>query len=361
MMTASDSSPTPAVPHAVLIVEDDEIIREMLAMMVSRMGLTPLPASNGLEAMEILEFQKFDLVLLDLAMPEVDGYQVLQRIKKDLGMRRVPVIVLSGMTNVEAAIRCVELGADDFLTKPVNTTLLQARIQTCLEHKKLYDMESDFLRRLELEQERSERLLLNVLPASIARRLKGGEAHIAEHFPECTVMFADLVGFSRLASRVPPAELVQILNTIFSAFDRLADQHGLEKIKTIGDAYMLVGGVPTPRADHAEAVVNMAVEVREAMKSMHARTGHLLQMRIGIHSGPVVAGIIGTSKFSYDLWGETVNVASRMESQGRPGAIQVSKTTKALLEGKFTFDAAGFVEAKGIGQVPVFLLTGRVG
>lgn len=349
----------PAAKPSVLVVEDDDVIRELLCDLVTRMGLTPLPAGNGLLAMEILEFQPFDLVLLDLAMPEIDGYQVLQRIKNDLNLRRVPVIVLSGMTNVETAIRCIELGADDFLTKPVNSTLLRARIQNCLEHKKLYDLEQDFMRRLEEEQERSERLLLNILPAPIAQRLKQGEKNIAEFFPECTVLFSDLVGFSRLANRIPPAELVDILNTIFSTFDQLADHHGLDKIKTIGDAYMLVGGVPNPRPDHARAVASMALEMREAMKTMHARTGYLLQMRIGIHSGPVVAGIIGTRKFSYDLWGETVNIASRLESLGRPGVIQVSQATYDLIKDHFTFSATGVQDAKGIGQIQVYLLDGK--
>jgi class 3 adenylate cyclase len=357
----SSSSSGESASAVVLIVEDDDIIRDLLCSLVRQMQLTALPARNGLEALEALEFQRFDLVLLDLAMPEFDGYDVLQRIKNDLRLRRVPVIVLSGMTDVDTAIRCIEMGADDFLTKPIQTTLLKARIRTSLQHKRLYDMEADFLRRLEQEQERSERLLLNVLPSSIAQRLKEGQEHIAEHFPECTVMFSDLVGFSRLANRISPAELVQVLNTIFSAFDQLADRHGLEKIKTIGDAYMLVGGVPTPRPDHAEAVAEMALDMQDLMRSMHTRTGHLLQMRIGIHTGPVVAGIIGTRKFSYDLWGETVNIASRLESSGRPGVIQVSAATAERLQHKFEFASAGTVDAKGIGPVPAYLLLGRLG
>lgn len=359
-MAPADSSGGESASAVVLIVEDDDIIRDLLCSLVRQMQLTPLPACNGLEALEALEFQRFDLVLLDLAMPEFDGYDVLQRIKNDLRLRRVPVIVLSGMTDVDTAIRCIEMGADDFLTKPIQTTLLKARIRTSLQHKRLYDMEADFLRRLEQEQERSERLLLNVLPSSIAQRLKEGEEHIAEHFPECTVMFSDLVGFSRLANRIPPAELVQVLNTIFSAFDQLADRHGLEKIKTIGDAYMVVGGVPRPRADHAESVVEMALDMQDTMRTMHAHTGHLLQMRIGIHTGPVVAGIIGTRKFSYDLWGETVNIASRLESSGRPGAIQVSATTAGRLQQKYQFASAGAIDAKGIGLVPAYLLLGRL-
>jgi adenylate cyclase len=343
----------------VLIVEDDEIVRESLSTLIEHLRFSCRAACNGAEAMEMLELYPFDLVLLDLAMPDVDGYQVLQRIKSDLAMRQVPVIVLSGLSDVDVIIRCVELGADDYLIKPVNFTLLKARIFKSLEHKKLYDVERNFLRRLEAEQERSERLLLNVLPASIAQRLKAGECGIAEHFPASTVLFSDLVGFSRHAMTISPAELVSMLNNIFSAFDELADRFRLEKIKTIGDAYMLVGGVPNPRSDHAEAVADMALAMREALKTVNTTHGYAMRMRIGINSGPVVAGIIGTRKFSYDLWGETVNIASRMESLGRPGWIQVGAGTYELLKDTFFFEPASVVDAKGMGQMDSYLLLGR--
>jgi class 3 adenylate cyclase len=350
---------SPVRTGSALIVEDDDLVRELLCSLVAQFGLESVPARNGLEAMEVLELHAFELVLLDLAMPEIDGFEVLQRIKNDLALRRVPVLVLSGSSNIQTTIRCIEMGADDFLYKPVNTTLLKARIRACLEHKRLYDLEQGFLQRLEIEQERSERLLLNVLPAAIAQRLKQGEKNIAEHYPDCTVLFSDLVGFTRLATKIPPAELVQMLNTIFSEFDHLADRHGLEKIKTIGDAYMLVGGLPNPRSDHAEAVAAMALDMMEAMKTMHQKTGQLMQMRIGIHTGPVVAGIIGQRKFAYDLWGETVNIASRMESLGRPGGIHVSAATYERLKDKFNFATAGVQEAKGIGKIVVYLLLGK--
>jgi class 3 adenylate cyclase len=186
-------------------------------------------------------------------------------------------------------------------------------------------------RALQLEQERSERLLLNVLPAPIAARLKVGEGVIADAFPEVTVLFADIVDFTRRSRRISPAQVVQVLNELFSAFDQLAQQRGLEKIKTIGDAYMVAGGLPNPRPDHAEAVAEMALALREEVARRSDPSGQPLAVRVGMDTGPVVAGVIGTSKFSYDLWGDTVNTASRMESHGVPGCIQVTARTRKRL------------------------------
>jgi class 3 adenylate cyclase len=173
-------------------------------------------------------------------------------------------------------------------------------------------------------QDRSERLLLNILPRPIAERLKHHPTTIADAHAEVTVLFADIVEFTKFSASILPQRLVEILNDVFSEFDRLAERHGLEKIKTVGDAYMVVGGLPTPRADHAEAVAEMALEMRDALAGYEKTIGASLQLRIGIHTGPVVAGVIGRRKFSYDLWGDTVNTASRMESHGLPGVIQVT-------------------------------------
>jgi adenylate cyclase len=180
---------------------------------------------------------------------------------------------------------------------------------------------------LRLARKKSELLLLNILPQAVAERLKRGQRTIAESFEDVTVMFADLVDFTKFSTQTSPTELVEILNVIFSKFDRLADQHGVEKIKTIGDAYMVVAGLPTPRVDHAQAIAQMALDMQAAIAQFNAETGGAFRLRIGINSGPVVAGVIGIKKFSYDLWGDTVNTASRMESHGIPGYIQVTRVT----------------------------------
>ncbi len=212
---------------------------------------------------------------------------------------------------------------------------------------------------LRLQQEQTEKLLLNILPSSIAQRLKQEQGIIADSFEEVSVMFADIVGFTELSSRKSPTELVEMLNIIFSKFDQLAERHGLEKIKTIGDAYMVVAGLPTPRSDHADAIAQMALDIQSEIKQFSTSTGEPFSLRIGIHSGPVVAGVIGIKKFIYDLWGDTVNIASRMESQGITNAIQVTTTTYNLLRQKYQFQKRGVIPIKGKGKMTTYLLVGK--
>ncbi|MEX1133941.1 MAG: adenylate/guanylate cyclase domain-containing protein [Acidimicrobiia bacterium] len=216
-----------------------------------------------------------------------------------------------------------------------------------------------FMRGLALEREKSERLLLNVLPVSIARRLKAGERPLADRFEEAAVLFADLVGFTPMSEKLTPEELVGMLDGLFSEFDAMAEQRQLEKIKTVGDAYMVVGGLPEPRPDAAEAVAEMALEMQELVAGYDTPFGQLLRLRIGIDIGPVVAGVIGKKKFTYDLWGDTVNAASRMESHGIPGKIQVTPRAYDRLKHRFRFQPREPVEVKGKGRTVPWLLIGR--
>ena len=211
---------------------------------------------------------------------------------------------------------------------------------------------------LEAEQERSERLLLNILPAAIADQLRAGVTTIAESQPDVTVLFADIVGFTPLGQELKAHALVDLLNEVFIAFDDLAEAAGLEKIKTIGDAYMVVGGLPTPRADHLEAVLGLAIAMHSAITFVETPHGGALQLRIGIDTGPVVAGVIGRRKFSYDVWGDTVNMASRMESHGVAGRIQVTERVARAAWQHFDFETRGSVEIKGKGAMTTFLLVG---
>jgi class 3 adenylate cyclase len=211
---------------------------------------------------------------------------------------------------------------------------------------------------LELEQEKSERLLLNVLPEPVATRLKEQEGVIADEFPAVTVLFADLVGFTPLAERLSAAELVSLLDRIFARWDVLAAEFGAEKIKTIGDAYMVAAGVPLPRGDHAEAIAEMALAMGPEVTRCSSEIGESLGVRIGIDTGPVVAGVIGQSKFSYDLWGDTVNTASRMESHAHAGTIQVTERTYESLRDRFELRPRGAIDVKGKGRMDCYLLIG---
>jgi class 3 adenylate cyclase len=200
------------------------------------------------------------------------------------------------------------------------------------------------------ERERSDRLLLNILPAPIAERLKETEGPIADHHAEATILFADIAGFTAMSTRMPADELVALLNAVFTGFDQLARRHGVEKIKTIGDAYMAVAGLPEPATDHVERIANLALDMR-------ARS--TLPIRIGIDTGPVVAGVIGESKFIYDLWGDAVTTASRMESHGVPGSIQVTEAVRDRLADRYDLVARGEIEVKGRGEMRTWLLEGR--
>jgi class 3 adenylate cyclase len=213
-------------------------------------------------------------------------------------------------------------------------------------------------RALQREEEESERLLLNVLPAPIATRLKQHEDLIADRFPDVTVLFADLVDFTRRSQRSSPQQVVEVLDELFSAFDQLTRGHGLEKIKTIGDAYMVAGGLPEPRPDHAQAMPDLALAMQAELARHSDPSGQPLQARIGIDTGPVVAGVIGSDKFSYDLWGDTVNTASRMESTGVAGCIQVTERTWRRLRDGYRFERRGVVPVKGKGEMVTWFLTG---
>jgi len=352
----------------VLLVDDSRLIRMGLRRSLESIGLTDIvEANHGREAIEMLARERFDLMLLDMEMPEMNGMQVLEVMRDSPHHPWPPVIVISGGTAIDDAVRCIELGAEDYLSKPFNPVLLKARAKTSIDKKQLRDQ--DVLRMREIkrqhealgqEQAKTEQLLLNILPHKIAQRLKAGEDKIADAYPSVSVLFADMVGFTKMSRTMSASELVAVLGDLFSRFDLITEYHGLEKIKTIGDCYMLAGGVPEPFDGHAEAVVNAALDFCAALTEMHERTGGALQMRIGVHSGPIVAGVIGIRKFTYDLWGDTVNVASRMESTGLPGKVHVSADTAALLHGKYTLESRGTIEVKSLGPVETFFVESRI-
>ncbi|HEX2862749.1 MAG TPA: adenylate/guanylate cyclase domain-containing protein [Lacunisphaera sp.] len=348
------------MPNArLLAVDDDALNRDMLLRRLHKLGYDVTEASNGREALAKLKDGNFDLVLLDILMPDLDGFQTLEFMKADPRLKHLPVIMLTALDDVESTVRCIEAGAEDYVPKPFSPVILRARITASLEKKRLRDQEQAFLAQLQVERSKSERLLLNVLPKAIAERLKAGQRTIVDSFIDSTVLFADIVGFTRISARQSPQRTVQLLNDIFSSFDRIAEQLELEKIKTIGDAYMLVSGVPVIRNDHAEACATAAFEMIEAVRTFNRRHQLDWAIRIGMNSGPVVAGIIGTRKFAYDLWGDTVNIASRMESHGQPGQIQVSEVTKKLLETRYDFEAVGVIPIKNSQAMPTYLLQRR--
>lgn len=340
----------------ILIVDDDPQNRDILERRLKQQGHLVDCLVSGEEALEWMSRYTPDLVLLDMLMPGLTGRDVLAAIKQISSLAEVPVIVISALDDQAEIARCIELGAEDYLSTPFNPAILKARISTCLEKRRLRKAEIQHLTRLEEEKRKSERLLLNILPEPVADRLKAGEKVIADYFADVTVIFADLVDFTELASERNPEMLVGMLNSFFSRLDLIAQKHGLEKIKTIGDAYMAVAGLPMPREDHAEATTQFALDLFSEIDGFSSEFGGPLNVRIGIDSGPVIAGIIGRNKFIYDLWGDTVNIASRMESTGIAGEIQVSENTWRHLKDRHSFRDRGEIDVKGKGKMNAYLL-----
>jgi adenylate cyclase len=326
----------------ILVVDDVEENRAQLSRLLSSDSVKVDVAENGVAAIAHLKAERYDLILLDIEMPWLDGVGALRRIKADPALRNLPVLMLSEVDEPQAVTRCLKLGADDHLEKPFKPALVRARVEAYLARKRLEDHETLSRRRLTDELGRYE------------RPLQRAEV-IALSVPDATVLFADIVGFTRYSELLPPLELVYRLGEVFSGFDSVASQHGLTRVKTMGDGYLAVAGVVEPREDHARAAAEMAL----ALKSSLERHEHIgLSIRIGLHSGPLVAGVMGMHPFAFDIWGDTVNTASRMESQGIPGQVQVSDATYRLLEGEYAFQPRGLVEIKGKGPMETYLLLG---
>jgi PAS domain S-box-containing protein len=480
----------------ILAVDDTPENLSLLVSALKRQGYEIYSANSGPIALDILKNKMLlpDLILLDIMMPEMDGYMVCQQLKADPLTQDIPIIFISAIEAIVDKIKAFEVGAADYITKPFQIAEVLARVESQIKIRNLqkrleeqnillqqeieereqvenryrsivenaidgifqitpdgryfsanpalarmlgYDSPQDLIttiqdvgqqlytqpqRRAELlaymqrygtvsdfesevyrkdgtkiwiaedirmvkdtegkllyyegtakditerkqaenelrrERRKTEHLLLNILPQKIAERLKLGPTIIAESFAEATVLFADIVEFTSLSARVSPNDLINLLNQIFSAFDALMEQRGIEKIKTIGDAYMAVGGLPKPRKDHARAIANLALSMQDVVATFKRDTGEPFVLRIGINTGPVVAGVIGRKKFSYDLWGDTVNIASRMETEGMPGKIQVTAATYEAIQNDFILEPRGQIPIKGRGEMMTYWLLGR--
>jgi class 3 adenylate cyclase len=344
----------------ILLVDDIPDNLRVLSTILEGRGYHCRKAISGSMALQAVAASPPDLILLDITMPTMDGFEVCERLKGDPNTQGIPIIFLTARDAEAEKERAFGLGATDYIVKPfkVYEVLLRVkhqinlrRQQQQLEHQnQLLQQEIQVRQKVEAElryqRQRSEELLANVLPFQIAQRLKEHQKAIADHFDGVTILFADLVGFSRASAQMSPSDLVRQLNRIFSRFDELATRYGLEKIKTIGDAYMVAAGVPIPRLDHAQAIAQMALDMQSTISDFRRPDGQPFQLRVGIHSGSLVAGVIGIRKFSYDLWGDTVNIASFMESSGEAGKIQISDPTYALLREDFICDPRGHLTLK---------------
>jgi len=378
----------------ILVVDDQQANVRLLERMLRGAGYASVASTmDPYEVCELHRKNRYDLILLDLQMPGMDGFQVMEGLKEIEAGGYLPVLVVTAQPGHK--LRALQAGAKDFVSKPFDLVEVLTRANNMLEVRLLHTETKNHAKMLEqtlreveesrelirrqgnevktlydkivVEQKLSERLLLNVLPRAIAERLKGRREEIgdsfpeviADSFPEATVLFADIVGFTKFSTGVTPEQLVVLLNEIFADYDTLADNRGLEKIKSIGDAYMAAAGLPVPVDDHAARAAHMALDMLDALARFNERSGNTFQSRIGIHSGAVVAGVIGKRKFIYDLWGAAVNTASRMESHGVAGRVQISEATRSRLGEPFLFEERGAIDVKDMGELHTWFLTGR--
>ncbi|MBL0158212.1 MAG: HAMP domain-containing protein [Bryobacterales bacterium] len=299
-------------------------------------------------------------------MDAAEALAPVERMRNKLRLWFFVVLVAMGLIGVAISsvlvrpIRELVDGARRVASGHLDTRVaVRSRDELGLLSAQFNSMASSLARQTQELQSRNrenEDLLLNILPAPIALRLKSGEERIADAFPEVTVLFADIVGFTAMSGREGPAEVVQFLNELFTRFDELAQLHGVEKIKTIGDCYMAVSGLPVPEPEHAQRMASMALDMLDATRTFSLSHGKEFSIRVGLNSGPVVAGVIGATKYIYDLWGDTVNVASRMESHGVSDEVQVTRPVYEALRNEFAFESRGEIEVKGKGRVEAWLL-----
>jgi class 3 adenylate cyclase len=344
----------------ILIAEDDKDSQALIRRILEKEDYHVTTADDGLGAWEIFQSEDFRLVITDWVMPRMNGLELCKRIREsDETPGYVYIIIVTSKEEKEDVIQAMDAGANDYITKPYDRGELLARVRS---GQRIIDLEESIREKnleLSTEKEKSEKLLLSIFPGVIADQLRKEQKLIADSFPDATVLFAGVDGFPNITANRTPIEVVQLLGEIFSIYDRLAEEHGLEKIKTMGDTYMAAGGVPTRRRDHAEAVAEMALAMQEEAVRLDAGTGQPLRLRIGIDTGPVIAGVIGTGRLAYDLWGETVDTAAEMKTSSVPGAIQVTASTYGRLQDRYLFEERGEFYVRGKGAVRTYLLIGR--
>jgi CheY-like chemotaxis protein/class 3 adenylate cyclase len=333
----------------VLVVDDNEINRDVLARRLGRQGHEVENAADGKQALAILKGGDFDAVLLDILMPEMNGFEVLDRMKEDPALKHIPVIMISGLDQIDPAVRCIKMGAEDYLPKPFNPTLLKARLGACLEKKQLRDREVMHQKQIEEEKQRADDLLHVILPDSIVEELKETNAVLPRRFENVAVLFTDIVSFTPYCEGRDPEEIIATLQTLVEGHEELMGVHEMQKIKTIGDSYMAAAGLLKPVDNPVLNSVRCGLEMLRQAAELPAKW----QLRIGIHAGPVVAGVLGRAQYLYDLFGDTVNTAARMESNGIPGSITLSGSSWKQIDHLCEGESLGFVDVKGKGKLEI--------
>jgi CheY-like chemotaxis protein len=346
---APDSSHAQAEGGRILIVDDNDVNRDMLSRRLERQGYAVAAAGGGQEALDLVGAKEFDLVLLDIMMPGMNGFQVLAHLKSDEALRHIPVIMISALDEMQSVVRCIEIGAEDYLAKPFDPVLLKARIGACLEKKRLRDREVSYLQQIQAEKARADALLHVILPDEIVEELKATNHVKPRRHEAVAVLFCDIVGFTPYCATRTPEEIVRNLQELFEAYEELCARWSMYKIKTIGDSFMCTAGLIEPLDNPTANAVGCGLEMVDTARRLSAHW----EVRVGIHCGPVMAGVVGRRQYLYDLWGDTVNTAARVESHGVKGAVCISAEAWRLVAHAFTGESLGMVPVKGKGEMEI--------
>jgi CheY-like chemotaxis protein len=330
-----------------ILVVDDSVENLQVLSALLRDSYKVKVAKNGAKALEILESDaSIDLILLDIMMPDVDGYEVCKQIKSNPSTNKIPVIFLTALNESSDETKGFRAGGADFITKPFNADVVMARIRTHLE--------------LQAERRRADDLLHVLLPENVISDLIEKGSYAPETHANTSVLFCDLVGFTTISSQLTPHELIQELTEIFTAYDDLAAVHNVTRIKTIGDAYMAVAGIGSNSSAHATNLVSFGLAMVAYLHEKNSKSSIEWKCRIGVHSGEIISGVVGKSRFQFDIMGDNVNIAARVESNGRPMSVAITDETKSLLHPEqFQFEALGSVYLKGKGERDLYLVNLR--
>ena len=336
--------------RAILVVEDEEFNRTLIIRHLKKEGYDNVEvAEDGKQAIDKVRSNDFDLVLLDIEMPELDGYGVLEQLKSDMRLRDIPVIMISSIDDMDSIVKCIELGADDYLPKPFDPVLLRARLGACLDKKRFLDEKTSYLKQIKAEKKKSEDLLNVILPAAAANELKRNGRVEPRQFDNVALLFCDIVGFTSFCSKHTAEEVVGGLQNLFVRFEEITRDHQLEKIKTIGDEFMATAGLLTPNDNPLLSAVRCGLDMATAAREAEPNW----EVRVGVHCGSVVAGIVGRDKYQFDVWGDTVNIAARMAGQGSPGTVTMTHEAWLQVEGDCQGRTLGRVDVKGKGSIEI--------
>jgi DNA-binding response OmpR family regulator len=339
----------------ILAVDDEDFNLKLLLRHLEKEGFNNVrTASNGVQALEALQQKSYDLVLLDIEMPEMDGISTLETLKSNMKHRDIPVIMISGVEATESIVKCIELGAEDYLSKPFNPVMLRARVNASLEKKRLRDMEGKHLSQIKTEKKKSDLLLNVILPSSAASELKATGKVAPRSYDNVAILFCDIVGFTSFCSSHTAEEAVGGLQQLFVKFEEITRHHQMEKIKTIGDEFMASAGLTLQNSQPLLSTVKCGLDMAEATKELDIGW----EVRVGVHAGPVVAGIVGDEKYQFDVWGDTVNTAARMTGLGQPGTVVMTFDSWLQVQDDCEGRSLGQIDVIGKGSVEVVECTG---